>query len=71
MDILQILLDWNVIIIIVILLIVLPIVFYMASLNKSPITIKKIKIKNAKDNEEDNKKENEQENVNKLARDKK
>jgi hypothetical protein len=43
-DIFRVILDWKIVLITIIVIITLPIIFYFASLNKTPIKIKKVKI---------------------------
>lgn len=44
-DILSALLDWRIILISIILLIAFPVIFYLSSLDKTPVKIKRIKMK--------------------------
>ena len=43
-DFFKVILDWKMVLITIIVIITLPIIFYFASLNKTPIKVKKVKI---------------------------
>ena len=49
-DLLRIILDWKIILILVVVIIVLPTIFYFASLDKSAVKLKKVKVTSQKNN---------------------
>lgn len=44
-DIIQALLDWRIILIALVLLIAFPVIFYLSSLDKTPVKVKRVKMK--------------------------